>query len=184
MARTPSPETHDAILRATAALLASTRYAAITFDRIAEEARVGKAAIFRRWDSKAALAAEALRRMFETANPALPATGEARRDVRMFVRNTVHMLTRTPAGLAIRNIVSELEHEPELAKLVADLEAERKAMIQTLLAPFAPKPRDRAALMSLLFGPIYFRWLVTREPIDNAFVDRCVDVALEKFDAR
>src|SRR5688572_33258545 len=103
--RHPSAETHESILTATAALLASTRYAAITFDRIAEDARVGKAAIFRRWNGKASLAAEALRQLFEASNPALPVGGSPLANVRTFVRNTVHMLTGTPAGAAIRNIV-------------------------------------------------------------------------------
>jgi AcrR family transcriptional regulator len=177
--RPPSRHTEEAILAATARLLASHRYSELTFDRIAAEARCGKAAIFRRWSSKASLAAAALRLMFETANPGLPPPGPPGVRVRAFLHNTAEMLGQTPAGLVIRNVISELGHEPELAALVGELEAERRRLILELLAPFAEQPGERAILMSLLFGPLYLRWLVTREPLDAGFVDACVDRVLE-----
>ncbi|HET9240810.1 MAG TPA: TetR-like C-terminal domain-containing protein, partial [Oligoflexus sp.] len=157
-----NPETHQAILDAVPELLASMRYADLTFDRIAAAAGVGKAAIFRRWKSKAALVTDALRIMFEASNPVLPCSGDPLQDIRILLDHTVHWLTRTPAGAVMRHLISELPHEPQLAKMIADLETARRRLILDVLAPW-DEFMNRDILVALLFGPLYFRWLMTGE---------------------
>ncbi len=172
-----STDTHQAILRAVPELLAQMRYAQLTFDRIAAAAGVGKAAIFRRWKSKAALVTDAIRILFETSNPSLPGSGDPVQDIKIFLGNTARMLTQSPAGSVIRNVISELRHEPQLAELMADLEQERRQLIHQLLAPL-DETIDRDFMVSLLFGPVYFRWLISGEPMDEAFIHNTVEAAL------
>jgi AcrR family transcriptional regulator len=171
-----NPETHQAILEAVPELLATMRYADLTFDRIAAAAGVGKAAIFRRWTSKAALVTDALRIMFEASNPGLPCSGDPLRDINIFLGNTVHMLTRTPAGAVMRHLISELPHEPQLANLIAELEKERRRLIYDVLAPWDAY-MNRDVLIALLFGPLYFRWLMTGEELNDEFVSSVIENA-------
>jgi AcrR family transcriptional regulator len=171
-----NPGTHQAILAAVPELLASMRYADLTFDRIAAAAGVGKAAIFRRWKSKAALVTDALRIMFEASNPRLPCSGDHLQDIKIFLGNTVHMLTRTPAGAVMRHLISELPHEPQLANLIAELEQERRRLIHDVLAPW-DEFMNRDVLVALLFGPLYFRWLMTGEDLDEEFVHHVIESA-------
>lgn len=174
--RPMNPETHQAILTAVPELLSQMRYADLTFDRIAAAAGVGKAAIFRRWKSKAALVTDALRILFQNSNPDRPCTGDPLMDIKIFVGNTARMLTETPAGAVIRHLISELPHEPQLAALIAELEQERRRLIRQVLAPW-DSSMDRDLLLALLFGPLYFRWLMTAEPLDETFVHACVEIA-------
>lgn len=171
-----NPETHQAILDAVPELLATMRYADLTFDRIAATAGVGKAAIFRRWKSKAALVTDAVRIMFETSNPGLPCSGDPLQDIKIFLGNTVHMLTRTPVGAVMRHLISELPHEPQLANLIAELESERRRIISNMLAPWDAS-MNRDVLIALLFGPLYFRWLMTGEVLDEEFLDHLIENA-------
>lgn len=177
-----SEETHQAILKAVPRLLARMRYTEVTFDRIAEEAGVGKAAIFRRWESKAALVTDAVRQLFESSNPSVSRTGNVRTDIRAFVRNTAAMLRDTPAGAVIRSLISELAHEPRLSRLIADLEKERRKLILELLSPLDARI-DRNQLIATMFGPLYFRWLVQQEAVGDRFAEACVDWALSAAEA-
>src|SRR5437868_5357922 len=59
--RPRSPEADHAILDATIALLAEGGYDALTMERVAARAGVGKATVYRRWGSKVELAVDALR---------------------------------------------------------------------------------------------------------------------------
>jgi AcrR family transcriptional regulator len=178
-----NPETHQAILHAVPELLASMRYADLTFDRIAAAAGVGKAAIFRRWKSKAALVTDALRLMFEASNPGQPCSGDPLMDIKIFLSNTVHMLTRTPAGAIMRHLISELPHEPQLAGLIAELEKERRRLIYQVLAPW-DELMNRDVLIALLFGPLYFRWLMTGEELDEAFLNSVIENAWRSAEVR
>jgi len=178
-----NPETHRAILDAVPELLASMRYADLTFDRIAAAAGVGKAAIFRRWKSKAALVTDALRIMFEASNPGQPCSGDPLVDIKIFLGNTVHMLTRPPAGPTMRHLISELPHEPQLANLIAELEKERRRLIYEVLAPW-DELMNRDVLIALLFGPLYFRWLMTGEELDEAFLNSVIENAWRGAEVR
>ena len=169
-----NPETHQAILQAVPELLASMRYADLTFDRIAAAAGVGKAAIFRRWKSKAALVADALRIMFDASSPGLPCSGDPLMDIKIFLGKTVHMLTRTPAGAIMRHLISELPHEPQLANLIAEFEKEQRCLIYEVLAPWDAL-MNRDVLIALLFGPLYFRLLMTGEELDETFVNSVIE---------
>jgi len=84
------------------------------------------------------------------------------------------MLANSPAGAMIRNIISEIAHEPELVSLIVSLEKERRTVIYQLLRPL-DQAMDRDLMVSLLFGPLYFR---CGERLDQDFVKNCVNAAL------
>ncbi|RKT07327.1 TetR family transcriptional regulator [Streptomyces sp. 3211.6] len=105
--RRRGPELERAILDAAMEQLGSVGWNALTMEGVAAQARTGKAALYRRWSSKADLVAEVLRR-------GLPALGEAtdqgsiREDLyRLCVRMCDVM--RSPAGVALRAVLHECD---------------------------------------------------------------------------
>src|SRR3954453_2446178 len=67
------------ILDAAVGLLGETGYERMTMDGVAARAKVSKATIYRRWDSKASLVVEAMRSC-QFAEIELPVTGDLRAD--------------------------------------------------------------------------------------------------------
>ena len=86
----------EAILAATLELLAEAGVAGLSMDVLAQRAGVGKATIYRRWDSKEALILDALR-MTATADPGARRGHRARRPVRLHGRR--HRALRRRARL-------------------------------------------------------------------------------------
>src|SRR5262245_39351597 len=75
----------DAILQATLALLEEEGYEQLHVQRVAERARVGLATIYRRWPTKQALVAEAVR--CKDMADAVPETGDPRADLAAVMRD-------------------------------------------------------------------------------------------------
>jgi AcrR family transcriptional regulator len=168
--RPMSETTQRAILDAMPALLAERGYAALTFDEIALRARVGKSAIYRRWDGKPALVAEVVRDVFSRINPKLPDTGDARGDLVVLLSNTARLLRRGPFGAVLRSLVAEAAHDDQLGVALRQVARDRSRLLTATLARI-PEVRaaDHAALVSCLAGPLYYRLLVSGEPITPRF---------------
>jgi AcrR family transcriptional regulator len=77
--RPRSPEAHAAILRAALELTAESGLRGLSMEAIAARAGVGKATIYRRWKTKEALFADALRTI--AVAPDIPDTGTVRGDI-------------------------------------------------------------------------------------------------------
>lgn len=111
------------ILEAAFVTLAEQGYDAMNMDEIATRAGVGKAAIYRRWSSKAALTADAILH----GRPSLgkldevPDTGSLRGDLHSLYEardfNDDHILT----GNLLAGIIAEAVNEPTLAAALDDL---------------------------------------------------------------
>lgn len=102
------------VLEATRNLLAETGYARLTVDAVAATAKVGKAAIYRRYGSKAALVFAAVVHGRELAPPT--ETGSLRGDLRALI-HTAYGLLSSPASLEIGPaIIAEVAGDPQLAE--------------------------------------------------------------------
>lgn len=170
-----SETTRRAILDAMPALLAERGYAALRFDDIAARARVGKSAIFRRWRNKPALVAEVVRDMLARVNPRIPETGDARNDLVVLLTNTARLLRSTSGGV-LRSLVAEAAHDDQLAAALRQLVRERTRLLTATLARIPDLPAgDHATVVSCLVGPLYYRLLISGEPLTPRFVATVVD---------
>ncbi|MFE2143832.1 TetR/AcrR family transcriptional regulator [Streptomyces sp. NPDC059456] len=106
--RRRGPELERAILDAALEQLSTVGWNALTMEGVAARAHTGKAAVYRRWPSKADLVAEVLR----TGLPPLggiPDGGSVREDLfRLCVRMRDVMESR--AGQALRAVLHECDH--------------------------------------------------------------------------
>ncbi|MEU6314834.1 TetR/AcrR family transcriptional regulator [Streptomyces sp. NPDC047014] len=106
--RRRGPELERAILDAALEQLGTVGWHALTMEGVAAGAQTGKAALYRRWPSKADLVAEALR----TAMPQIgdiPDCGSVREDLRLLcVRTREVMYSR--GGQALWSVLHECDH--------------------------------------------------------------------------
>jgi AcrR family transcriptional regulator len=108
--RPRDPEVGEAILRATADLLALHGPHAMTLDAVAREAGCGKAAIYRRWAGKTELVVAAVQRLYRA--PDDPDTGRLRDDLLVCARHYSGRDDRAARVLA--GVLLESQNDPAL----------------------------------------------------------------------
>ncbi|MBA4020997.1 MAG: TetR family transcriptional regulator [Gordonia sp.] len=106
----------EAILRATAELLVSVGYAALTLAAVAQRAGTTKTALYRRWSSKAQL-------VHEAAFPApvttlIPESGDLTTDIRALIAGSRSIFTNPVTRAALPGLLGEVGADPVLNKLV------------------------------------------------------------------
>jgi AcrR family transcriptional regulator len=105
-----SPELSEQLLSVAVDILAEEGWGRLNSDRIAARARAGKAGIYRRWPTMAALARSAVSR-FELVSPP-PAGDSLREDLRGLVARWARPLDRQERAVA--SIVGAARHEEDL----------------------------------------------------------------------
>ena len=114
-----SERARQAIHAATAELLASTSYDAITIEKIAARAGVGKQTIYRWWPSKAAIIVDVWAEVI-APRVAFPDTGDLEADLRAQLTRMLDVLAEPVLGLNYMAVIADSQRDERLA---ADLSA-------------------------------------------------------------
>jgi AcrR family transcriptional regulator len=174
----------QAILTATADLLGEVGYTKLAVEAIAARAGVGKQTIYRWWPDKGAVVLDAyLVLVGADQDLALPDSGDLEADLRKVLGFMVDSLADPVFEQRYRALLTAIQDNPELAA----------ALLDRLLKPWleATKERLRAAQQAgqigevdlevaaeLLYGPIYYRWLLRTAPISRQYLDAVVAMTL------
>jgi AcrR family transcriptional regulator len=183
--RPRSAEVHGAILDAAIALVREVGYDAVTMDGIAARAGVGKAALYRRWTSKEALVVEALGRLVATM--AVPDTGSLAGDVRLIMRAHVHMYADPASGLLLSGIVAAMARSKAIARAMRrGFVATRHDALRAVLARGVARgelPDDVVLdlLVEVLIAPLFYRYLLSGRPVNEALVAKVTSYILRGF---
>jgi AcrR family transcriptional regulator len=187
--RRPDPRTEQAILAATRELLAANGVQGLTVEGVASRAGVAKTTIYRRYRSKDELALAVLIDMVENV-AAVPDLGDARAELVTFVDRAVKILGSTLMGRVMQGLVSDLAGDPELAaafreRVVGRRVAEIRRVVERGIARGELVPNtDPDLLNELLFGPLYYRLLLSGKPLDRKLAERVVSIVLPAFAAK
>ena len=162
--------------------------ASCAWPRVAARYRVGKAAIYRRWSSKEALALELL---LELAAPhiAVQPSADTRGELLAAVTNAMRALTDTPFGPVIRALLSQIAINPSLGDpFRASVVRARREEVARVIARGVSRGDlrgdvDVEVATELLVGPVYFRLMFGGE-LTRAFAERVVDALLNGYAAR
>ncbi|MGE5287258.1 MAG: TetR/AcrR family transcriptional regulator [Micromonosporaceae bacterium] len=179
--RPRSEEAGRAILRAAAELLAERGLAGMSIEEVASRAGVGKATIYRRWNSKGTLALDAFLAEFQGRQP-LPDTGSLRGDLLQALRAWVAAVTRTEAGPMLAGLIAEAQHDEELARawrerVVRPLRAQHEIMLERAIARGEiPARTDKDVVLDLFFGAAYHRLLQGHLPLTDRFAGQVVEM--------
>jgi AcrR family transcriptional regulator len=173
----PRDPSRDGVIRAAILrLLADVGYSSLTMDAVAAEAGVGKATIYRRWRTKHDLVVDTMSDM-NRAIAVPPDTGSIESDVRALM-DLVVTTTQSPAGAAVRSLLPAMQYQPDL------VEAFRTGPLAVWRGAFAEMwsraeargevgpDMDRSVTAEAISALIVQRWLLTGEPLDDAYVER------------
>ena len=186
--RPRSPEADEAILEAAVDLFAEGGLDGLTVEGVAARAGVGKATIYRRYPCKVDLVIAASR-SFVLDGDDCPDTGSTRGDVRALVDGLVTMLTSTALGRALPVMVADRARVPELAEAHREMVAEKRArhrdaVLRGIARGDFCADADPEAVIDAYVGPIFYRFLISDAPLDDAFADALVDSVLRAFAPR
>jgi AcrR family transcriptional regulator len=171
------------ILDATRALLVEGGVRRLTVEGVAARSGVAKTTIYRRYRSKDELALAVLLRMVEEV-VTVPDVGDIRAELIALVGGAVRILGTTVMGSVMQGLVSDLASDPKLGEAFRDqIVSTRLAEVRRLLERGAKRGQLRAGLdpelaHDLLFGPVYYRLLLSGRPLDEALAQRIVDAVL------
>ena len=167
----------EAILDAARALLREHGPTAVTHNRIAEHAGIGRATVYRHWPRTEQLLAEAM------ATVSMPFFDEPASPYRSWLAEGLTALAR------------QLEHADVLAVATTlasaalwdpSMDARRAGFAQTLADRLAAGLRaaeehgelrpdaDPSVIAAIAIGPIHYRATIERLPADAALIERCV----------
>jgi AcrR family transcriptional regulator len=177
----------EAVLSATVALLSEMSYARLSVELVARKARVGKAAVYRRWPSKAALVADAVGRFAPI--PQFPEDGDLAENTRAGLVGFALAMMGSGYAHVVYSLLGEARNEPELARMLAESYMGPRKVIPEALrrcmdAGVIRDDISRAAAQSLLLGPLLHGWALTGIPPDQDFIDEVVTTAWAALQAR
>jgi len=113
--RPRSAQSHQAMLQATLALLAEVGFDAMSIEAIAARAKVGKTTIYRRYNSKEELVADAIESLRQDV--VIPDTGSFWGDIDALIENAAQV-TLTPLGRqTVAMIISSASSNSQFARI-------------------------------------------------------------------
>ena len=170
------------VLRAARALLETSGPAAVTIERLAEHAAVGKPTIYRTWPNAQAVLMAAL--MPEAPAAARrPATTDALAQLRRQLRDLAGRFSAR-SGRSVTLMLAAAEPDSELARafrhrvILAAREEGRRLLRQAVTDGALRRGIDLDVALDVLYGPLFLRVLLGHGPVDTRFADRVVALAL------
>ena len=170
------------IIDACAELIAQEGFAGVSIEAVAARSGAAKTTIYRHWPSREALCIEA----FGTcAGPAaaLPDTGSVRDDLIAVLSVLAERLTNPSWTASMTSLLDAATRDPELLALHSATVAERRRSLTGVIERGVERgvldpELDLDVAVSALAGPLFYRGVISREPIDEPFVAAVVNGAL------
>jgi AcrR family transcriptional regulator len=172
--RPRSEKTKEAILTAAYDLLLENGFGAVTIEKIAERAGVSKATIYKWWPNKAAVVMDGFLNATNVMIP-IPDTGVTVDDMFIQVDNFAKFLM-SRGGNVINEIIAEGQFDAKLAETYRAIYFKpRRSISKQILERGISrgelgKDVNIELSIDLIWGPLFYRLLITGEVIDSTFI--------------
>ncbi|MEX1102626.1 MAG: TetR/AcrR family transcriptional regulator, partial [Dehalococcoidia bacterium] len=162
-------------------------FAHVTIERVAERSGVAKTTIYRHWTSRSRLIFDAFRNLLAPAAMRDDHRAWAEDDVREglthLLRGLIRGLTESAWAPAVSTLVDAGDRDPEMRQLIHDFLIDAMAGARILIASARERGDLAAAVdpgvaIDMLVGPVFYRRLVSREPLGPEFAEQVVDLFL------
>jgi AcrR family transcriptional regulator len=180
--RPRSESARQAILDAALRLVRRDGFAALTIERIAREAGVGKPTIYRWWPSKGTIVFEALQQRAQQTIP-IPTEGPLPARLIAFLQSVFAALNED-TGEIVRSLMAEAQHDSAFAAIFRTqfINVRRKPLLTLLQQGVATgelaADTNIDVLADLIYGAMWYRLLVQHAPLDAAFAHDTVQALL------
>ncbi len=168
------PQITDVLARTFFEEWARVGYSALSLDAVARKAGVGKAALYRRWRSKADMASDLVKQLSAAIVLADPGDlGSLEADLYGALLTVRRILNHPLVRRILPDLYIALGREPALAEAMRPGEMKRETKVKALIDRAVargelPADVDRLAATDLLIGPIYWRIVVLGERCDRS----------------
>jgi len=167
------PQITDALARTFFEEWARVGYSALSLDAVARKAGVGKAALYRRWRSKADMASDLVKQLSAATVMIDPGDqGSLEADLFAALLLARRILRHPLARRILPDLYIAIPREPALAAAMRPGEMMREKKIKALIDRAVargelPADVDRRAATDFLIGPLYWRIAVLGERCDR-----------------
>ena len=182
--RHPAPDnprvqrTRGRILAVARELLAEAGPAGLTYSRLAERAGVTRQTLYRHWPARSGLLIDLI---LEGPKVGYPQSGTDPRAVATAWLVSLRAGLDEPAArAAVLAVTAEADHDPDCARALEGIAADRLAALNDLLAPSGY--RIGADGYMLLVGPLFSRLFFERAAVTSEFLDAVVSQWLCHYD--
>ena len=180
-----SQRARQAVLDATADLVAEVGVERTTIDEIASRSGVAKTTIYRHFNSKQALVVEAVHAC--THIPVVTDTGSLRDDLISCFSGTTKASYDGRLGDMMLSLMDAAQRDPELGRLVrAQTDQRRRFATEVIERAVSrgdlPADVDVDLLVTLVAGPLVYTKLVRRQRVTDELVAAVVDSVLSRFE--
>ncbi|RKR45156.1 TetR/AcrR family transcriptional regulator [Paraburkholderia sp. BL17N1] len=171
--RPRSEGTRTQILAATVRLLETRTVQSISIEAIAREAGVGKATIYRWWNSKALVVIDAFMEHHIVKTP-MPRNLPPGKAIASHLVSLIHEYAGW-SGRIVAQIIAEGQADPAvLRKFRERFHYGRRALVREMLEEWRVAepiraPENVETLAELLYAPVYMRLLAGSGPLDDRF---------------
>lgn len=159
---------------------AETGYTGISLERVASRAGAGKAAIYRRWQSKLEFASEGIEKMGvvftnDTDN------GSLKNDLTAYLLGLRRALRHRLIRRILPDLYAELARSSELAKALSQLATYRRERGAGIIDRAIARGElnsdiDRELAMDLIPSPLYWRMVILGRRVSTGDIDHQVSV--------
>jgi len=176
-----SARVRQAVLEATVNVVAGGGADAVNIGEIARRAGVHDSSIYRRWPTKEHLVFDALLD-YNRERLSIPDTGNLRTDLVAYTAQVTGFST-TPIGQAMIKAMVGTADDAAMAAARADFWQTRVDHTRVMFDRAVTRGEladdtDPITALQLLTGALYFRLLLTRQPIDDDITGHFVDVLI------
>ena len=174
--------------RSKAAVLAETHrqmtrsgLGGVSVDEVARASGVAKTTIYRHWPTRAALLIDACSQLGGLHEA--PDTGSLRGDLHALASELARQLCTANWSAVYPSIIDTAERDPDVAAMQREWHGRLMAPFAAVISRAQAGRGQQAAVaaadvVAALVGPLFYRRWMSKEPLDEAFVDTMVDQAV------
>ena len=185
----PRPRSEEARRKAIAAatdLIAERGVANLTIEQVAQRSGVAKTTIYRHWPERNGLVLDTVRSCF--GDVPTPDPGSLREDLDVYFGGMVATDLTGTVGSLMPSLIEAATRDPELEVLADRIAQERQRPILDIVERAQargelPADLDARVVVGAIIGPIVFRKVMLRQPVDGSYLRGCLDVAVAGLQA-
>jgi AcrR family transcriptional regulator len=178
--------TRQAVREAVRRLVQRAGFEAVSHQEVATEAGIGRATVYRHWPKRTDLLLHALAEV--EAPHAWQSSGDLATDLARELGRLQRTMSSSPLVPELIALIGRAEWNPELQETQTELLATgtsglRRALDAAIDRGELPADHDLDTTIARLAGPLFYRRVLARVPLEDAFVTTIISAYLDEVAA-